>query len=85
MALQECLSVFLAAEDHMSTQFTWKEEFNIGVDNIDKEHQQLFEGINSLFLLTQKKKRLDWRKEQPEGLPEGDSVIQAACTETFCR
>ena len=52
MALQECLSVFLAAEDHMSTQFTWKEEFNIGVDNIDKEHQQLFEGINSLFLLT---------------------------------
>lgn len=55
MALQECLSVFLAAEDHMSTQFTWKEEFNIGVDNIDKEHQQLFEGINSLFLLTQKK------------------------------
>lgn len=39
----------------MSTQFVWKEEFNIGVDIIDQEHQQLFEGINNLFLLTQKK------------------------------
>ena len=51
MALQECLSVFLAAEDHMSTQFTWKEEFNIGVEVIDKEHQRLFKVINKLFTL----------------------------------
>ena len=39
----------------MSAQFVWKEEFNIGVETIDKEHRQLFEGINDLFLLTQKK------------------------------
>ena len=51
MALQECLSVFLAAEDHMSTKFTWKEEFNIGVEVIDKEHQRLFKVINKLFTL----------------------------------
>lgn len=39
----------------MGVQFVWKEEFNIGVETIDQEHQQLFEGINNLFLLTQKK------------------------------
>ena len=56
----------------MSAQFIWKEEFNIGVETIDKEHRQLFEGINDLFLLTQKKKRMDRRKKQPAGMPEGN-------------
>lgn len=39
----------------MGTQFEWKEEYNIGVDLIDKEHQELFQFINKLYLLTQKK------------------------------
>lgn len=38
----------------MGTQFEWKEEYNIGVDLIDKEHQELFQFINKLYLLTQK-------------------------------
>ena len=33
----------------MKTQFAWKEEFNIGVDVIDKEHKKLFKIINSNF------------------------------------
>ena len=33
----------------MDTQFVWQEEFNIGVDIIDKEHQRLFKIINKLF------------------------------------
>ncbi|NBH72320.1 response regulator [Clostridiaceae bacterium] len=39
----------------MNTQFVWKEEYNIGVELIDKEHQELFQYINRLFQLTQKK------------------------------
>ena len=35
----------------MDKQLVWKEEFNIGVDAIDKEHQRLFSIINRLFLL----------------------------------
>ena len=29
----------------MDSQFEWKEEYNLGVDIIDKEHQQLFKII----------------------------------------
>lgn len=39
----------------MDAQYVWKEEYNIGVDSIDQEHQQLFENINKLFSFTQKK------------------------------
>ena len=33
----------------METQFVWQEEFNIGVESIDREHQRLFKIINKLF------------------------------------
>lgn len=33
----------------MSRQLVWKEEYNIGVDIIDKEHQRLFQIINKLL------------------------------------
>lgn len=36
---------------NMDTQFVWREEFNIGVEVIDKEHQRLFKVINKLFTL----------------------------------
>ncbi len=35
----------------MDKQLVWKDEFNIGVDAIDKEHRRLFSIINRLFLL----------------------------------
>ncbi len=35
----------------MENQLEWKEEFNIGVEEIDKEHQRLFTVINRLFAL----------------------------------
>ncbi len=35
----------------MDKQLIWKDEFNIGVDAIDKEHQRLFSIINRLFTL----------------------------------
>ena len=33
----------------MVAQFEWKDEFNLGVERIDKEHQRLFKIINKLF------------------------------------
>ena len=33
----------------MENQFVWKDEFNIGVDIIDKEHKKLFKIINKLL------------------------------------
>ena len=44
----------------MYNQLVWKDEFNIGVDVIDKEHQRLFKIINKLFAFGEddKKKKL---------------------------
>ena len=36
----------------MEDQLVWKEEFNIGVEIIDKEHQRLFSIINRLSALS---------------------------------
>lgn len=33
----------------MNKQLVWKEEYNLGVDSIDKEHQRLFRIINKLL------------------------------------
>ncbi|MCI8293233.1 MAG: response regulator [Hespellia sp.] len=34
----------------MNNQFVWNDEFNIGVDTIDREHKRLFRIINKMFL-----------------------------------
>ncbi len=44
----------------MSVQFAWKDEFNIGVDFIDKEHQQLFKIINKLYALREADTDRQW-------------------------
>ena len=52
----------------MENQLEWKEEFNIGVEEIDKEHQRLFTVINRLFALGEEgekgKKRRGWIEGQ---------------------
>lgn len=44
----------------MGTQFAWKEEFNIGVDIIDKEHKRLFKIINKLFAFKEEEETRQW-------------------------
>lgn len=44
----------------MDTQFVWQEEFRIGVDVIDKEHQRLFKIINKLFSLKEEESNRQW-------------------------
>lgn len=41
----------------MDKQLVWKEEFNIGVDAIDKEHRRLFSIINRLFALGEEERK----------------------------
>ena len=44
----------------MDTQFVWKDEYNIGVEMIDKEHQRLFKIINKLFVFREEEKDSQW-------------------------
>ena len=40
----------------MDAQFVWQDEYNLGVEVIDKEHQRLFKIINKLFTLREEEK-----------------------------
>ena len=40
----------------MDNQLVWEDEYNIGVDIIDKEHKRLFKIINKLFAFSEEKK-----------------------------
>ena len=44
----------------MDTQFAWKENFKIGVDIIDSEHEKLFKIINKLFKFKEKGMATHW-------------------------
>lgn len=44
----------------MENHLVWKEEYNIGVDVIDKEHQRLFKIINKLFVFGKEEKKGQW-------------------------
>ena len=50
----------------MENQLIWKEEFNIGVETIDKEHQRLVTIINKLYALGEEEKK--GRKACEEGI-----------------
>lgn len=44
----------------MDNQFVWQDEFNIGVDVIDKEHKRLFKIINKLLAFGEEEKKSQW-------------------------
>ncbi|MCI8442725.1 MAG: response regulator [Provencibacterium sp.] len=44
----------------MDAEFVWQQEYNIGVEIIDKEHQRLFKIINKLFTLRKEEKDSQW-------------------------
>ncbi len=44
----------------MESQLVWKDEYNIGVDIIDREHQRLFRIINKLFAFRDVKNKSQW-------------------------
>ncbi len=44
----------------MESQLVWSDEYNIGVDIIDKEHKRLFKIINKLFAFGEEEKKSQW-------------------------
>lgn len=44
----------------MADEYEWREEYNIGVDSIDKEHKQLFGIINKLLVMEKEGKDTEW-------------------------
>lgn len=44
----------------MDTQFVWNDNFNIGVDIIDKEHKRLFKIINKLLAFKDEEESSQW-------------------------
>lgn len=55
-------------------QFEWKDEYNIGVKQIDDEHQRLFHIINKLFRLKQEKKNQQWACQEGIKFFKGHAV-----------
>ena len=62
----------------MKTQFAWKEEFNIGVDVIDKEHKKLFKIINKLFAFKEDEETRQW------ACREGIKCFKGHAVNHFC-
>ena len=44
----------------MDTEFEWREEYRLGVDVIDKEHQRLFKIIKKLYAFKDEEKNRQW-------------------------
>lgn len=48
----------------MGQYFEWREEFNIGVESIDRDHRLLFKCINKLFTFREEEKDNQWLCEE---------------------
>ncbi len=67
----------------MGNQFIWQEEFNIGVETIDKEHQQLFRIINKLFILKEEEKNNQWTCQEGIKFFKGHAIKHFADEEAY--
>ena len=46
------------------TNIEWKEEYGIGVEGIDSDHQELFRIVRRLFIANQQPNRTQWAAEE---------------------
>lgn len=67
----------------MGNRFEWRESFNIGVDSIDKEHQQLFKIINKLFAFQEEEKDSQWLCQEGIKFFEGHALKHFASEEAY--
>ena len=67
----------------MDTRFEWQEEFSIGVDVIDKEHQRLFKIINKLFAFKEEEKNNEWACQEGIKFFKGHVVKHFADEEAY--
>ena len=67
----------------MDTKFEWRDEFNIGVDIIDKEHQRLFKIINKLFMFKDEGKDDQWTCQEGIKFFKGHTMKHFAEEEAY--
>lgn len=67
----------------MDTQFVWREEFNIGVESIDKEHQRLFKIINRIFEFKEEEKNSQWACQEGIKFFKGHALKHFADEEEY--
>lgn len=67
----------------MNTQFVWQEDFNIGVESIDKEHQQLFKIINKIFAFKEEEKNSQWACQEGIKFFKGHALKHFADEEAY--
>ena len=65
------------------TQFTWREEFSIGVDIIDREHRRLFQIINKLFHFKEEERDSRWICQEGIKYFKGHAVQHFEDEETY--
>ena len=67
----------------MDTQFEWRDEYNLGVDIIDKEHQRIFKIINKLFSFREEEKDSQWTCQEGIKYFRGHAVKHFADEEAY--
>lgn len=67
----------------MDTQFEWRDEYNLGVDIIDKEHQRIFKIINKLFSFREEEKDSQWTCQEGIKYFRGHAVKHFADEESY--
>lgn len=69
----------------MEGQFEWRDEFNIGVDIIDREHRQLFKIIDKLFHFKEEEKDNQWICQEGIKYFKGHTLQHFADEEAYMR
>lgn len=67
----------------MATEFEWREEYNLGVDILDREHQRLFKIINKLFRFREEEKDNQWTCQEGIKYFKGHAVKHFADEEAY--
>ena len=67
----------------MDTQFVWQEDYNLGVDVIDQEHQRLFSIINKLFAYRKAEKDSQWLCQEGIKYFKGHALKHFADEESY--
>ena len=67
----------------MESQFEWQEEYNIGVEVIDREHRRLFRIINKLFQFKEEEKDNQWTCQEGIKYFKGHAVKHFADEEEY--
>ena len=67
----------------MDGRFEWREEYSVGVEAIDKEHQRLFQIINKLFAFREEEKDSQWLGQEGIKYFKGHAMKHFADEESY--